>query len=184
MITFNELRITQDAKELRINATLEYPTIFEDAYISSLIIDAGDTFVESGPSSEPIYTKTYTQGTLTISESLDFEALTKSLSDNIFFVYIVVEGLPASYDECMYGPAVNVGVVVNLYPFYQKTMCFMKEMTNECESPDDLIDSILRLKALELSIYTGNYTQAIEFWNKYFKHHVPVSPPCKCGKRG
>ena len=31
------------------------------------------------------------------------------------------------------------------------------------------MDMIIKLKALELSIKTGNSFQAIEYWNKYFK---------------
>lgn len=42
--------------------------------------------------------------------------------------------------------------------------------TSCCCPPKVFIDCILRFKAFELSIEAGNYLQAIQFWNKFFRN--------------
>ena len=65
-----------------------------------------------------------------------------------------------------------MGAVTNLYPLYQSMMKYVKQIENNCEIPKEFIDLSLRIKALELCIRTGNYPQAIKYWNKYFKNKI------------
>ena len=51
-------------------------------------------------------------------------------------------------------------------------MKYVKQIENNCEIPKEFIDLSLRIKALELCIRTGNYPQAIKYWNKYFKNKI------------
>ena len=41
---------------------------------------------------------------------------------------------------------------------------------------------ILKLKAIELCVRTGNYSQAIKYWNKFFKKNTckPSTPRGGC----
>lgn len=58
MIQFNELRITPDNQELIIDVSVKDLDIYSNVFLDSIIIDNQDTFVENGPSSNPIYTHT------------------------------------------------------------------------------------------------------------------------------
>ena len=49
----------------------------------------------------------------------------------------------------------------------------------------NFIDYILRFKAFELSLKTGNYTLAIEYWEKFLKNKTSsISKPKGCGCYG
>ena len=95
-----------------------------------------------------------------------------TLNDTMFFVYVITTGEPsADAPESTVSPQI-MGTVTNLYPYYQSMMKSVKELINECKIPKNFIDFSLRLKALELCIRTGNYPQAIKYWNKYFKNKI------------
>ena len=105
-----------------------------------------------------------------------------SLNDNILFVYAIATGTPAPDTPCGLDNAIIMQTVVDLYPFYQNTLCFLKELNNSCEVPKGFTDMILRLKALELCIRTGNYSQAIKYWKKFFSNNnrvVVTTSNCK-----
>ena len=55
MIQFNTLKITQDGKNLIINASVKNLSYYTNVLIGSIIIDNQDTYSVSGPSSNPIY---------------------------------------------------------------------------------------------------------------------------------
>ena len=59
MVEFKELKITPDGKNLIINASIKDLEYYKDVYIDSVIIDTQDTYLPSGPSSNPIYTKKF-----------------------------------------------------------------------------------------------------------------------------
>lgn len=113
---------------------------------------------------------------------LDSRTLGVSLDSTLFFVYIVAKGVPSPDTPCGMDNQTTLGVVANLYPFYRSSVNYMKEVENDCDIPREFIDSILRFKAFELSIKTGHYTQAIKYWNKFFKEikSTTINTGCKC----
>lgn len=112
---------------------------------------------------------------------LDTKALNVNLSTTLFFVYVVTKGTPSADTPCNMDNQTTLGVAANLYPFYRNTMGCMKEVEEECSIPKTFIDRLLRFKALELSIATGNYAQAIKYWNKFFrKIKSTVVTKCRC----
>lgn len=105
------------------------------------------------------------------------------LNDTMFFVYIISTGTPSIDSPCGTTNPVLMGAVTNLYPLYQNTMKYVKQIENTCEIPKEFIDFSLKIKALELCIKTGNYPQAIKYWNKYFKGKIGNSngiTNCSC----
>ena len=58
MVQFNELRITPDNKELIIDVSVKDLDIYTNVYLDYIMIDNQDTFIEDGPSDNPIYTHT------------------------------------------------------------------------------------------------------------------------------
>lgn len=99
---------------------------------------------------------------------LDASLIGGQIEGMLFFVYVISSGQPCT-DVPYVGNSTIMGTVAHLYPMYQSMMKSVKEIENNCCVPKNFIDYILRFKALELCIKTGNYPQAIKYWNKYFK---------------
>ena len=113
---------------------------------------------------------------------LDSATLGTSLNDTLFFIYIVTKGTPSSDTPCGMDNQTTMGVVANLYPFYRNMVNYMREVENECEIPKNFINMFMRFKAFELSIRTGHYTQAIKYWNKFFRgiKNELINTECRC----
>lgn len=175
MIRFQELRITPNNEELIIDVSIDNSSYYQNVVIDSIIIDTQDTYVDSGPSSNAIYTYTINpdeESTKRKRLILTKEDLEMSLEGNLFFVYIVTSGEPSGNAPIAASNAKNVGVVFNLYPIYKQSMCYTKELAYKCEAPKGFIDYILKLKALDISVKTGNYQEAIRYWNTLFKSRI------------
>lgn len=158
---FNELYINPEGTLLVIEVQC---TDTEDTYpelIQIKMIDSQDTYLEDNPSSFPVYT-VYQEVNHTKSKVFRLE-ITRGcvdISDNLLFVYCM-----SSNHDIIMCP------VCNLFRIYQSFMPFVKTIgTSCCCPPKGFIDCILRFKAFELSIKAGNYLQAIQFWNKFFRN--------------
>jgi hypothetical protein len=109
-----------------------------------------------------------------------------SLNDNIFFVYIQAGGDPVASDgfaPCGMDDEYTMGIAINLRPIYNMAMGYIRELDNNCETPRGFIDMILRLKAFELSLKTGNYQTAFKQWDK-LKNKAVVPSKKNCGCHG
>ena len=180
MLEFRELRITPDGNHLIIYVAVKEHSYYENVFIDSIIIDTQDTYIQNGPSSKPVYQ-------YKVEEEGRHARIMLSTKDvplnNMLFVYAIAKGTPAPDTPCGFDNAIIMQTVVDLYPFYQNTLCFLKELNNSCEVPKGFTDMILRLKALELCIRTGNYPQAIKYWKKFFSNNnrvVVTTSNCKC----
>jgi hypothetical protein len=198
MIHFNELRITEDNKSLIIDVSVDSDSCFSDVTLDTIIIDNQNTYIDNGPSSNPIlsinikeyYTKVLTESSCeyaqVYSESQEYKCYIKDSknirllinledynikSTDILFVYVISEGTPT----CEIVKPYILGTVVNLYYIYTNAMNYIRETECNCSIPKNFIDFILRLKALELCIKTGNYIKAIKYWNK-----LNIKPSNKC----
>lgn len=58
MVQFNELRITPDGKNLIIDVSVQDMEYYDNVFIDSIIIDTEDTYIPSGPSTNPIFSYT------------------------------------------------------------------------------------------------------------------------------
>lgn len=93
---------------------------------------------------------------------------------DMLFVYVIASGTPSADTPCGLDNSKIMGTVVNLKYIYDNILCYIRQIENECEIPKNFIDSILKYKALELSIRTGNYPLAIKYWKKYISNSKPV----------
>lgn len=107
-----------------------------------------------------------------------------SLNDTLFFVYVVTSGVPAPDTPCGMDNQTTLGVVANLLPFYRSSVGFMKEIESDCDVPKGFIDTLLRFKAFELSVRTGHYSQAIKYWNRFFRNIRGGTIKTGCGCHG
>ena len=191
MVQFNELRITSDGQHLIIDVSVLKDSYYENVYIDSIIIDNQDTYVGSGPSSNPVYqysvpdvmsklTKEYVS-----SKYVRLELTPTDLPLNsLLFVYVRTKGTPAADTPCGLDNMTTLGTVTNMYPFYQQAINYIGELANNCSMPQNFADYILKMKGLELAMRTGNYTDAIKFYNKFFNgkdNTVIRKGGCSCG---
>lgn len=188
MVVFNECRIDKEGKNLILDVSVDSLSYYKDMYLDSVIIDTDKTFIENGPSSNRIYTQQFpdVNGTkprnirVTINHS-ELIRNSTSLNDCILFVYIKVGGIPDANIPCVCDKIYSIAVAVNLRPVYNMAMRYIKELNNDCTIPKGFIDMILRLKAFEMAIKTGNFTTAINLWNKLFKNkRIVSSSNCNC----
>lgn len=215
MIVLNECRVSHDGKALIVEATVENLSYYKSVYIDSVVVDTQKTFLNSGPSNNPVFIKQFTSdypqvdvlddcGSLRTDEEckcgniytskkkghkniklyISAEDMKLSnLNDDIFFVYVVATGVPAACTPCGMDNQYTMGVAVNMRPIYNKAMSFIRELDKDCATPRGFVDMILRLKAFELSLKTGNYPIAFKQWEKLFKEKVTITPR-NCGCNG
>lgn len=214
MVDFNELRVSPDRKNLIIDVSIKDLSYYENVYIDSIIIDTQDTYIPSGPSNSPIFTyevvsnvtpvyslpdcgcnqvqdyidkencfETSNNEEKRVRLELDNTALDNHLKGNLFFVYVITKGTPSSDTPCNMDNTINLGVTADTYPIYTNMLNSLKELES-CDTPKLFTDAFLRFKAFELSIKTGQYSQIINYWNKYFKSlDIPNNTNCSCNGR-
>lgn len=158
MITFNNVEISKDGKELIIVASIEGSS---SASFSSIIIDNQETYSVSGPSSNPLYTTPLSGKSINIKVTI--EDLRTSFEGNMFFVYLTLTGTGPSEEN------MAMKTVIDLYPIYKDIMAKIRGVECECGIPKLFIDKFLQMEAIDICIKTGAYVKAIEYWNKFFK---------------
>ena len=215
MIVFQDLRIVSDCSNLIVEAVVPNSSYYDDVYIGSIAIDSQDTYVTNGPSSNPVYlyeapvgvnvatansdatcvtdrTVTYVTdddnnvvGVKHIRLAISKGEISADLENDILFVYALASGTPSSDTPCGMDTVVTLGIALNIYPLYQKAMYYVGELADSCGTSSDFTDFILKLKAFELAIKTGNYNQAISFWSKYLSGNgATVTKKKGCGCNG
>lgn len=116
----------------------------------------------------PVYKTMYKHIKIILSGQ-DFHTVTQgkyTLSD-LLFIYALAqydgegETLPCGEKEWTVHP------IVDMLPFYCRGMNFVKSLGDTCNIPREFIDYILMYKAFELSLYTGNYPNAIQYFNDF-----------------
>lgn len=188
MIQFNTLKITQDGKNLIINASVKNLRYYTKVLIGSIVIDNQDTYSASGPSSNPIYKHSFAGKDLVTNKdiaglkNINITVSAKELLDNkgdlnddILYVYLIAVGVPSADTPCGMDNVNTLGVALNIRPIYNNGINYIKQVESTCEIPKDFIDFILRYKALDLALKTENYIQANKYWNKFFKNNNVVS---------
>lgn len=214
MLEFRELRITPDGKHLIIDVAVINSSYYDNVLIDNIIIDTQDTYVQNGPSSKPIYQYKVeddeVQNLYALPEECSCNPVlieedesycftygyeegrhirlmlsTKDIPlNNMLFVYAIAKGAPAPETPCGMDNSIIMSTVVNLYPIYQESIKYIRELNCDCNIPRGFIDMILRYKAIELCIRTGNYVQAIKYWKKFLLDINSVtSYNCRCNGR-
>lgn len=175
MVHFSELKITSDGQHLIIDVSVLSEDYYKNVYIDSIVIDNQDTYVGSGPSSNPVYQYSVPDVMSKLTKkhvSSKHVRLNLTPADlplnGLLFVYVRTKGTPAVDTPCGFDNMTTLGTVTNMYPFYQQATNYIGELANKCSVPQNFIDYILKMKGLELAIRTGNYTDAIKFYNKFF----------------
>ena len=197
MLKFNYLYV-KDGK-IYISVSVLSGSQYSNVYISRIYIDTQDTYVEGGSSDAAIVYDDETGSTrhqTTVTDSYDIQTLInantlKGASNNALFFVTVLAGSTddfagLSQSECGADNTKITGTCVDLAPFYATAMSYIKDLSNKCETSCNksyLIDYILKFKALELAISTGNYVTAIDLYKDLFNVAVTYNKKggCNCG---
>lgn len=183
MVSFNQCKIDKEGKNLILNISIENMSYYSDMTIKSITINTDKTFKESGPVGSPI--KEYDNKPKSVQLVISATGLgLENLNNNIFFVYVTVEGTPGINTPCGKDNKTCVDVAVNLKPIYTQAMSNIKELGSECVIPKNFIDFILKTKALELAIKTGNYSMAIKLWSWFLSGNKVSLPSNTCNCHG
>lgn len=175
MLRFNELRITPDQKHLIVDVEVQPLEYYDDVYVGAVVIDTQKTFSETGPSSKALFTFEYDEQKH-IREVIDID----TIANNLFFVYAIASGTPSENTPCGMTESSILGVAYDKYPMYIQGMKLLREMGG-CEPSSNLIDYILQRKAFDISLLTGNYSEAIKYWNAFYNtKEVTVKSKCGC----
>jgi hypothetical protein len=213
MVVFNECRIDSEGKYLIVEASVENLDYFKNVFIESIAIDTQDTFVDGRPSDRVVYSQTFDNSQykrvysdtekapifndesvevycdeLDTVKRIRLRIPAKSiqggnLNDNIFFIYVGAGGVPDGMTPCGMDTQYTMGVAINLRPIYNMAMGYIRELESSCETPRGFIDMVLRMKAFELALKTGNYPTALKWWNKLRSKSVASSRK-NCGCNG
>lgn len=181
MIKFTDLRVSNG--HLIISAEVrEIEDYYDNVYIDKIKIDSQDTFSSTGPSSSLIYeSASFPAETKSITLDLDASDFTDiDMDKTMFFVYAVATGTPSASTPCGMDNVNSLGVTFSLCPIYNETMAYVKEIESTCDLPKSFINMILQLKAIQYSINSGHYTQAISYYNKFYKNLGVRTKPCGC----
>lgn len=187
MISFNVLGIYND--HLIIDVSVLSGHYYENVYLDSIVIDTQDTYSANGPSSHPVYEFTIPDVEVQLSHQiysqkqyrLELSSAELDSLDQMFFVYVRTKGAPSPDIPCGMDNDTTLIAVLNMQPFYAQAMQFTRRLVNNCSQHQNFSDYILKFKALELAIKTGNYSQAIQYYKEFFKGVAPdQSGGCSC----
>ena len=169
MIKFTELRV-QKERLIIVAEVREIEDYYDNVYIDEILIDTQDSFVTTGPSANPIYSKSIEGNQKKVTLSLSSTQLQNvDMDKTMFFVYAKSKGTPSAGTPCGFDHETSVGVTFSMCPIYNATMQYVKEIENSCDIPDNFINMYLRFKAIQYSIESGHFTQAIKYYNQFYK---------------
>lgn len=202
MIVYDQLRVSDDGKQLYIDAHVSLASCFDEVTIQSLYICLGsqvyETLTIDPESNGYIYKKEYGDDIREIHEciNIDDESLIyskTSFSKDLFFVYIGCSAVPQGC-ECYTSIGKYVlGVTFDENLLYQRVMQYTKNIADDCQIPVAFTDFILLWNAFKASVETEHYIPAIKYYNMLFgmdvegnpygaydKNSGIISKPCGC----
>ena len=192
MLIFDQLRISDNGKQLYIDAHVNKARDFDAITIDKVVIQTADQVSETDPltpGSEYIYMATVEGNEkelhLCLDAAIDFEQPFTSLSNQLLFVYVICKGTPGECTPCRLDEMTTLGVTFDETLYYQKVMQFTKELADTCTVSKRFTDMILLWNGFKAAIETEHYIPAIDFWKKlFFGHHgmsgLIKTKPCGC----
>lgn len=185
MIEFTELRITPDSKYLVIGVKVKDESYYENVYLDSIAVDTQDTYSGNGHAPQPVFYHEFTTDEKAFTIELNAVTMGIANLNQLFFVQVKTKGAPSEDTPCGKDISCIMGTVANMYPMYQQGMNFIKELAQTCTVPQGFTDFILRNKAIELAVRTGNYTEAAKYYRMFAggnKYHSNIEGGCSCGR--
>ena len=186
MVIFDQLRVSDNGKELYINAHVNSAPAFADRYIQSVTILTADKISETNPwnvyeDAEYIYQEYFDEPKKEISVMVTPQMTTlafnkNDFSNDLFFVYIRMVGTADECVPCYMATDYTVGVTFDETVLYQRVMDYTKSLVKDCSIPSGFIDFILLWNAFKASIETDHFITARKFYDMLFGKGALNSP--------
>lgn len=195
MIHFNELYITEDGKNLVIDAEIDDMPIYDDMYISSVQVTTGESYVELCNFSKGVEVPVEEgRRHIQLCLSVDNSVLSNIISDGhlgnrLLFVQVEADGeLDAIASElgCGWDNSCIIGAAFNGYPMYRSIIGYADADSRDCSFDyAPFIDYIMRYYGFMFALRSGDYPQALRMWKDYLTSEAGTSAPQKpCGCHG
>lgn len=186
MVIFNELRITSDGKNMIVDVSVDPAAYYPNVYLDNIVIDDQNTYINNGPSTTPVYKYQFPTGVneKNIRIFIDSSTISSSFDTSMFFVYVTTKGIPSILTPCGEDENTKMNTVINMYPYYRKSIGYLKEVQKDCDVPVNFINHFLRFQALDYAIKTGHYIEAIKIWKKFFMKFPKTVLFSNCGCNG
>ena len=183
MIRINELRINKEATKLIIDMEIENKSYLENIKFDNIQIVTEQYFNPDQAGSYIAYKISNIDGKRVTAEIDCNDLLYGDYKKNMFFIWIKTKGILGDCAPCSDSSDNAVLAVYWKKGIMDMYVHYLKDMTACCDLPQDFVDFLLRAKALDLSIKTGHYIEAIKFFryltSKMTKHIVKH---CNCGR--
>jgi hypothetical protein len=185
MIEFSQCRVSWDGKYLYITAGIQNLDYFTNVYIDKVSVDTQDTFTSSGPSSTPAYTYTSQGNQKSVSLALEYRDLgINLLKDKMLFIWVTAKGTPTADTPCGMDTSYKLCVAFNESLIFSRGLSFIKELSSSCQVPSNMESWALLNSAFRLALDSGEYSTAIDLWNKLVKGSTITSATKNCGCNG
>lgn len=184
MVVIDQLRISDNGKQLHIDVHVNTATVYSGFTLKSLTIMTSSQVSDDHPYCAPndsasyIYKKIFEQGVTEAHLVLPDEDVSnfndgKGLPEDLLFVYIECQN-GGQTDPCFelltceQQELTTLGVVFDENLLHQKVMQYTKGLASSCSVPVEFRDFILLWNAFKASVETEHYIPAIKFYNMLF----------------
>ena len=199
MVIFNELRIKEDRSGLIVDCSVEYLTVYENMYISTIELYY---YKNADSSGMPINTSKV----LTLYENTTPDTTVKSVrkcvsettlasntlgvttfKDGIFYVKVTCDGTlgsEISQFACGSDDTVDLGIVPDWKSLYDRGMGFISKMggcKSFCDPNAGYEQFILNWFAIRLAMVACDFDGLAEAWDRYFRLNSCTSSPSVTG---
>jgi len=198
MITFNELRMSDDKESLIVHAVINTDGALDGVTIDSAYLVYYKNLNEHGiPDIEhKAYEITPTSDT-TIDAVIPTTALAsmqldcEDFGDKIFYVVVTTTAdaeTLAELEELGYtsGDFVDIGVIVDWLRMYNQGMPYVAKLAlngyNKCNKPMSLEEFVIIWHALKVALAACDFEQIAALWDRFLRvtSVIPFTPDCGC----
>lgn len=198
MVLIDQLRISDNAERLYINAHINEADYFDNIYFDEITIMTADKVSETTPelpTSNYIYHQVFDGNNKDIALVLTPTDFTKSwetdpaqmtfthtdMMKTLFFVYIKCKGVPSVCTPCRLDEEVTLAVTFDENLLHQRVMDYTKQLVKDCQVNTGFIDFILLWNAFKSSVETEHFIPAIKYYNLLFGNQGDiVTNICGC----
>lgn len=184
MIEFRKLELEKEGKWLTFDIAIsnvedaEGTPYFNDVVIEQIQMYTADTYVDELPTDRgiTIYPSTPEDGGVKeVHRTIEMP-----VPADLVFIWVKTSK-PSRYDlPCSYKGTTDIGVAFDRTKLFKAGLNLLNGLDG-CSPNVNFINNLLQMKAFEVALKTGNFSRAIEWWNKFFKNKTVKK---NCGSKG
>lgn len=173
MIIYNKLEIKGDKLILDLEFDREGKPYYDNSAMHGVRIDTSLTYGTKHP---------YFMDDDMLADNITLEVPIPQAKRELFIITpLVIVDLP--FDAPCGADIIEQSAIYNERCLDSKGLAYLNELGSQCTIPKQLIDFILKKKALDMSISTCNYHQAVKYWNMLNKtKFTNIINGCECNR--